>query len=445
MRLLVISYHYTPQIMARAFRWSALAEYWAKQGHEIDVVCAWASGLKRLEALNKVRVFRTGGRIVELLLGRLTPSLRGKTGVADGYTFKRMDDSIFHRTMLLSSLSWLHNHTWKKIYWPDFAGIWYLSAKRKVKQLLKKHHYHGLISVSQPFTGHLVGLTVKRLYLNLKWTVDIGDPFCFVEFNPINNHKLYKKLNYAAEQRVFNCADSVVVTNKSTLNAYTKIFPECAEKVHVIPPLLSLPENYTNKMDAFKRDDKIKLVFLGTLYKGLRNPAFLLKLFNRLLTTTIGEKLELHFWGSVGDCADFFAPYRSLLGSKIFLHGIVDHDKAFQVMKEADILVNIGNNVPYHLPSKVVEYASTGKPVLNLVTTVNDSSYEFFSAYPACLSLLDNFESFDQECIANTLYFIDHPRHISSKELEAWLQPFRKETITSEYEMLLNATHKTES
>ena len=70
MRILIVIYSYTPALSPRTFRWSAIAECWAKQGHHVDVVCAWKPGLLESEILNGVHVYRTGGKITESLRNR---------------------------------------------------------------------------------------------------------------------------------------------------------------------------------------------------------------------------------------------------------------------------------------------------------------------------------------------------------------------------------------
>jgi len=430
MRVLIISYHYAPRITARAFRWSAIGEYWTKNGNEVDVVCGWVPGLSREEVLNGVCVFRTGGSVIEALRKRLRVT-------GEGPLYHKTCQAVSCPKKANALLKALHDCTLRKIYWPDFAWIWYFSAKEKASGLLKKYHYDAMVTVSQPFTGHLVGLSLKGKYPDMKWTVDIGDPFCFAESVPINNYRLFKKLNYFSEKKVFEYADSISLTNCFALDRYAKIFSKCKGKLYVIPPLLSLPEKEADKRDLLLRDEKIRMVFVGTLYKALRNPGYLLKMFRNLLGTSLGRKLELHFWGEVDDCVEFFAPYKSHLDSKLFLHGLVNRDRAFQAMKSADILVNIGNSVPYHLPSKVVEYISTGKPILNLVRSTNDSSYEFFDKLPWCLTLFDNSESIVEQDLEKLQHFLECPPDLAENYIESLIQPFRIESIASTYQMLL--------
>ncbi len=435
MRILIVIYSYTPALSPRTFRWSAIAECWAKQGHHVDVVCAWKPGLLESEILNGVHVYRTGGKITESLRNRFAII---KTYEKEALGNKEASAEIVMRHKAGPFIKWIHDHTWKLVYWPDYACLWYFSTVKKAEQLLEKNHCNSLISVSHPFTGHLIGLKLKKKYPQIKWLVDIGDPFCFLEEIPTNNHRMYEKLNYKCEKKIFNLADAIAVTTKPTLKKYAELFQESASKISVIPPLLSQSGSNESRSYLFPKNQKLRLVFIGTLYRNIRSPDYLLFLFNKLLNSDIGDMLELHFFGNIHDCHDSFDKYQALLGTKIFLHGQVSRDKAAQAMKAADVLVNIGNNTSYQLPSKVVEYASTGKAILNLVKTKNDSSISFFDAYPASICLLEESGSLPSAQLDNLLEFIKNPSHINIQFLEQWLYQFQIETISNAYIELMN-------
>jgi glycosyltransferase involved in cell wall biosynthesis len=315
-----------------------------------------------------------------------------------------------------------------------------LPGLKKAKQLLELgSDYDTLISVSHPFTGHLVGYNLKKYHPRMQWLVDIGDPFCFLEHMPTNNHSLYKKLNYAFEEKVFIQANAVTVTTELTLKIYADIFPETAEKIRVIPPLLSLDTNYNCQNLVFStKTNNLRLVFVGTLHQLMRKPDFLLKIFEKLLTTHLAEKLELHFVGSLNNCEDFFKEYNKLFNEKIFFHGKVSHYQALQAMKEADVLVNIGNEFPYQLPSKVVEYVSLGKPILNIAKVAEDSSAAFFKSYPASLCLFEEKEGVDSDQFSKLIQFLDQLPSVDCNQLEHWLETYCITAISEGYKSLIH-------
>jgi glycosyltransferase involved in cell wall biosynthesis len=187
---------------------------------------------------------------------------------------------------------------------------------------------------------------------------------------------------------------------------------------------------------VFSGGQRIRLVFVGKLYKRVRSPDFLLRLFVELLQTHLGDKLELHFFGDTSDCQDAFKSYQSLFGKKVFFYGQVSHQKALQAMKKADVLVNIGNSTPYQLPSKVVEYVSTGRPILHIAKTDVDGSGEFFKAYPASLCLLDTTGPPDSGQIAAVVQFVERTSPVDLPTLGHWLSQFQTGAIASSYEKI---------
>ena len=431
MRLLIICNYYTPDLSPRAFRWSAIAEHWTARGHRIDVVCEWRPCRPRQEVLNGVDVYREGGKVSERLRHRLRVHEPGATVMNIGPG----NEPVLSVTSLVKLI---HDLTWKKIYWPDSTCLWYFAALRRVNSLLRSNHYDGLISVSHPFTSHLVALSSTRENSHLKWLVDLGDPFCFLECPQLNNHNLYGPLNYQAERNVFRKASAITPTVRATLDGYAALFPESAAKMNVIPPLAHLPDNDLHIAPIFPDDGTIRLVFVGTLYERFREPKFLLKLFADLLGTHLSRKLELHFFGVLHGCRKHFEPYQSLFGRKLFLHGIVSHHVAAQVMAEADFLVNLGNETPYQLPSKVVEYASTGKPILNIVKDKKDPSLEILNEFPAAMSLFTDDSSSASEQFAKLLLFIEQPPFVDMDIVRSRIEPFQTRTIAAAYETLLS-------
>jgi glycosyltransferase involved in cell wall biosynthesis len=433
-KILIISYIYYPIISPRAFRWTAIAEYWARKGHSIDVICAWKPGLSKDEIINEVQLHRVGGIVVESLKSLVKENNRRKDTSMKSF---EVEVSYNIRSKTVNLIKRTSDYTWKKLYWPDYACLWYFSATSKAKKLLKKRQYDCIISVSHPFTGHLVGLNLKDKYPQTKWVVDIGDPFSFLDETPNNNNKLYYMLNNKYEGKVFEKADAISVTTEPTLKKYAQIFPGNASKISVIPPLLSQEIDCDYSDSVFSGKEKIRLVFIGSLFKTIRSPEYLLRLFNKLLEKEIGDKLELHFFGGIKDCQSLFDKYQLLLGNKIFLHGKVSKDKANQAMKEASILINIGNNTSYQLPSKVVDYASTGKPVLNIAKSSSDSSSIFFSSYSPALSLWENNNYLDLTTINLVAEFIKTKPVVDPKTIEAWLEHFKIDKIADSYSSVI--------
>ena len=426
MNLLIISYAYRPAPYARAYRWAAIAEHWVKQGHHVSVLCAPFPGSPARELFGGVDIHRASGGIFARGRARLGHVATEIASLAQKETPPPARVSLLKR---------VHDLTWKRLYWPDYACVWYPAARRAARSLVRATSYDALITVSVPFTDHLVGSAVKAVRPQLRWLVDIGDPFSFVEGAPPNNAALYGRLNFKAEARVLAAADAIAVTTEPTRMAYARLFPAAAHKITVIPPLLSVNNNGVDRSAFFPpANGRRRLVFAGTFYRTIRSPDFLLRLFAGLVARD--PTLELHVLGSVHDAHDIFAQYRHLLGRNLFLHGIVDRGQAQRAINEADVLVNIGNDNLYQLPSKVVEYAYAAKPILNVVRTEHDSSHEFFRFHSACLSLVANRAPTDEQLQA-VLAFIRDARIKDPSAIRQALAGFRIDAVAAQYEKLL--------
>lgn len=378
-RFLIVTPSYEPLTNPRAFRWSAIAKVWASQGALVDVVCCWTPGTDDREIRSGVRVIRVGGGISERIRGALrTPeraAVARQAAPSNSSTAMRMLRRLGRAT---------HDTFWKSIYWPDYACLWIPAALHAARRALRRRRYDALITVSDPFSAHLVGVALKRSYPGLRWTMDLGDPFSFRTDTPANNLSLYASLNKRIERKLFARADVITVTSGATGEKYRELIPNAAHKVTVIGPLATPLESTATTVPT----DKTKtLVYVGTLYEKIRNPHFLLQLFSAALRMDNCNYMSLHFYGSYDGCQRFFKSHANLIGKTVFLHGLVSHERALEALRRADVLVNIGNINPYQLPSKLAEYIALCKPIVHVNTAAQDASRELLDDHPNHLNL----------------------------------------------------------
>jgi hypothetical protein len=432
MRLLIVTHSYYPALTPRAFRWAAIAEALASDGHDVYVVCNKEIGTERSETINNVKVYRVGTNLREIF--------RSFLGISS-FTFGISRSTEVSRQRLLTAvrayigkiIKWIYGHSVKKILWPDFSCFWYFPAVACASKLLEKIYFDVVVSVSLPFTDHCAGLELKKRF-GKRWIVDIGDPFSFMSETPVNNHRLYSRLNYRVESEVLNHADAIAVTTDATKTQYLKHFPDLgANKISVIPPLFVVPTEVYKPMLFFADPNKTRLVFAGTLYSKIRNPSVLLELFSRLLKSSVGKNLELHFFGLINDCEPYFKKYQALIGVQVFLHGLVSRASAVSAMRGATILVNLGNSTAYQLPSKVVEYVMLGKPVLNIASQSYDSSQHFFSQINGVCSVSEEVLLSDMAELERVEKFIRNPPICMQADIDRLTKTYGLQSITLSY------------
>ena len=139
-RILLITYNFAPSQNPRAFRWTALAQHWTKRGDKVDVITSWVPGLARKEVSNDVNIFRVGGKVSERLRRLFDSSGNSSTntGISE---HDRIQKKTGFRELLGKLVKGIHDLTWRNIYWPDYACLWYRLALSLACKLLdeKKH------------------------------------------------------------------------------------------------------------------------------------------------------------------------------------------------------------------------------------------------------------------------------------------------------------------
>jgi glycosyltransferase involved in cell wall biosynthesis len=416
--VVIVSFSYAPRLNPRAFRWTAIAERLAANGHRVDVVTSWVPDAPASETLGGVHVHRAGWRFLERGRGGMGGAGSGSGGPATQ-----------------GMLGALARRLWRGVCWPDVTANWYFPALSAAAPLLEAQPDAALVSVAPSFTSVAVGRALRRRRGGLRWVIDLGDPFSFLVETPPNNLFLYKGLNRRFERAAFRAADAVSVTNRRTAERYGTEFPESSGKLAVIPPLLSAQ---VSPAPARAQGGALRIVYLGTLYQGLREPDFLLALFDAACAASSEYPLELHFYGEAGACVPALERHRAESGGRVQLHGVVSRNEALAAMRSADVLVNLGNETAFQLPSKVVEYAAAGKPVVNIASHHEDSSIEFFRAYPQALNIVSaGGAPSDAQAAEFTAFVSRPPVAVEPAQLDAFLRPFRIEAIAARYAGLI--------
>jgi glycosyltransferase involved in cell wall biosynthesis len=425
LKVLIICYCYPPDPGPRAYRWSAIAEYWAARGDTVHVISARKQGAPPEEELNGVDVHRAGGAIVENLRLWLESGGKRRAEKAPG------GDPLTGPGGLLKTL---HDATWKKIYWPDSACLWFFPARAKALKLGREISFDSIISTSTPYTGHLIGKAIKTAHADLPWIVDIGDPFSFGQ-PPLNNTVIFESRNYRSEAAVLELADGVSVTVESCKKAYADLFPGVAEKITVIPPLFSAAASALPGKSTPHRGRK--LVFTGSLYRDIRNPSYLLKLLSGVFAEN--PDVEAHFYGRVNDCDDLFDAPRRQFPNNLFIHGLVTREAAAAALNQADFLVNISNRTKHQLPSKLVDYMATGKPIINIVSIEEDNSLSFLGAYPETATFMDRPGASVGDDVEKLSGFIANHGAVPQETVTRLLRRFQLPAIEKQYRNLFMA------
>lgn len=425
MRILIVTAWYRPFIHPRAHRWTVLAEHWASEGHEVHVVCARYPGHPGEDVVNGVRVHRSGFDSLKELVFHGT----GLSDLRRGRVGERPSRAGWGARLFV----WMYRNIWKRLCFPDDACFWYFPARKKVGQLLEAGHFDLLISVSLPFTGHLIGLYAakKRRDRVGTWLADIGDPYSIHDqIIPLSG--AFKR---RFERQVLEAADTTTATTDFTLQRYEQWFGrEAVRRMRVIPPLLH-PKPEEHLPIAKTPADPIRLGYFGALYAPVRTPDAFLSLLQKTLELRpdLQNRLEVHFYGEI--FPEFFEHLSTI--PQVTLHGLRSRTEVQTAMRRMDVLVNIGNTTDYQLPSKAVEYLAANRPVLNLSFVENDPFAHFFrvAGYTQHERLLnlraDN--GFTNAVLQEWLDWIEKAEKTRVPDWNAQTEPYLVASIAAQY------------
>lgn len=132
-----------------------------------------------------------------------------------------------------------------------------------------------------------------------------------------------------------------------------------------------------------RKSEKICCLFAGNIYATARNPSYTIALFKAISNPNI----ELHMVGVEREQLLEYATEDAI--NDITLHGKVPLSEAQDKIRNADMLVNIGNIMTNQVPSKIFEYISACKPIINICANENCPSLPYLEKYPLAKSIVE--------------------------------------------------------
>ena len=188
-------------------------------------------------------------------------------------------------------------------------------------------------------------------------------------------------------KKILDSQDSIITTpfiNQALKDSGYDIFEKVKETGF---PMIC--ENTIENNDVFEMDrKKINLLFCGWLYSDIRSPKYFLNIVSRL-----DERFCVYFMGK--ECDKLEERFNIKTKAKIITMDNQPYSVALSAMNQADILINIGNSIPVHMPSKTLEYINTGKPFVNLYKFDNCPTLYYTKKYPLCLNIFEGNKNID--------------------------------------------------
>lgn len=357
-KILIISGSYYPELYPRAFRATELSLALSKMGYKVTVM-SQLKPFDRLEDDFKNISFIDLGTVLKY-------SKRKKIKIID----------LLYRVINRILQVFLE--------YPNVKLMFVIYNKLK----LANENYDAIISLAMPHPIHWGVALARRNYPNLTkvWIADCGDPFMGQQNDTFKPMFYFKYI----EKWVFRIADYITIPTKLAINGY---YVEFHEKIKVIPQGFNF--NEISKLEINSVKSKIVFGYGGSFIPKMRDPKRFIQFIESL-----NLDFEFHIYTST---PQFVEPHLSKLNSKVRLFEPLPRKKLLLEFSKMNFVVNFENTGEIQTPSKLIDYAIIGKPILSIPNgQINkEIFFEFINGDYSNAKKIENLDSYKIENVAN--------------------------------------------
>lgn len=323
-KILIVSRSFYPINSPRSFRATELVKEFARQGHEVTLITPKNN-------TEHIAFEKEYGVTIKDIGKQKFKGIDLSKGNKYSILFKR----VLRRVLI------------QLFQYPDIELMF------QVKRALKNEKgYDLVISIAVPHTIHwgtAWARTIKKPIAST-WVADCGDPFMVSTLDTFNKMFYFKFF----EKYWCRKTDYITVPIEGARNGYYKEFNH---KIKVIPQGFNFdeiainPKNYkVNKIPTF--------AYAGGFIPGTRDPK---KFITYLLSLNIEFKFIVYT-----RTLNMIQPFMELAKGKIEIRDYIPREKLIKELSEMDFIVNFNNGNTTQLPSKLIDYYLTKRPVLSI-------------------------------------------------------------------------------
>jgi glycosyltransferase involved in cell wall biosynthesis len=259
----------------------------------------------------------------------------------------------------------------RKILIPDGEKLWEHLSRKKAIEAIKSNKVDLIYSTSYPYSDHLLGLYLKKMFPDIPWVADFRDEW---SNNPYlleqNRNKMRVNTEKKMEKKVLEAANAVITNTPVMMRNFINNYPDFKSKFFVIPNGFD-EADFSGLPDIIPENDKFTITYTGALY-GRRKPDTFFESLKRLVEnkTIDKDKIKVRLIGNIKP------GYINALIDKYNLNGIVEstpymkHEDSIKSLMTSDALVLIegaGPGAEAFYTGKIFEYMNTNRPIIAII------------------------------------------------------------------------------
>jgi glycosyltransferase involved in cell wall biosynthesis len=249
---------------------------------------------------------------------------------------------------------------------PDLQVGWFFPARFKAIEIINDFQPDIIYTTSSPVTAHLIGLSIKRKFPNIKWVADFRDPWSLnaIMYNFLGESR--RKIDSKIEKKILTKCDHIIVTTESNRIDLLRKFSLPTQKVSTITNGYD-EDDFTDVSVVNEKESKPFVVtYIGEAYSTY-NPG----VFIEAMYTLIGEhnfSIQFQFVGNSSKWVRGFlqnGSYSTDFDKYFSLIDYVPHQQIPEYLLGSNLLfLQLPSNAKAILPGKIFEYIRSGVPIL---------------------------------------------------------------------------------
>ncbi len=270
-------------------------------------------------------------------------------------------------------------------YWPSVDTSIIFDRFNKAQEAYNIKQYDFIIAVHKPYEALYAAYKMLKKNKKAKLIIYELDPIANEIDSKIGKSRYLFFLTKHSEMKMFKNADHIFHMECNRKSFSLPKYKKFKEKSSFLDfPLVKpiVPKKVQNE----KNNDSysIKMIYSGMLDKTVRSPEYLLQVLDAFDAV---EDIDVYFY-TRGNCKDLLLEMEKHC-SYLHVSDYIPKYELDQKIADSDFLINISNKYSDMLPSKILTYISTGKPIIHISNQNNDACIDYFKRYDNCLIIYE--------------------------------------------------------
>ena len=361
LKVLIVSFHYLPEVMAASYRVHAWAKFLPRYSWEPVILTKTSDRQGSPQSSRSVySLSKEVDREAQCIVYRncYRQKFKGLWDLRARYT--RLGNpsrgNVFFRKLLNFVIG-------NFFMLPDERYDWFADAVRAGKAILAKQNIQAILSTGAPWTDFLIARHLS-LAANIPWIADYRDPWS--QRTSLGIHKEYfvrELANRIWEKRLTKTAAALIQISEPLQQDLAQ---SLNRKVYLIPNGYD-PDNFRHADNPGPGRQKFTISFIGTLHNNTDTTAFMAA-FERFVESEniSSERCEVRFVGDPNGFQRVRQTYPNFASIERFFHfePAVSQQEATQRMCRSHILLSFPLDMRGCCPAKTYEYLASGRPIL---------------------------------------------------------------------------------